>query len=461
MSHPLSSTLESADRPGHDRPPLRHTAGSRRRLAWDGIQDRSLAATLLALTALATFAASTAGAPTVVLVALAATPILVVVGARHALGLLPAAIAVRALIDNSGQLATAGVAVAIIGLALLVVWRSASWLLVLFSFAGFLLISAQYGAPRFGALVTYGEALRLISALAVVLIVMNVAGRYTAAQLARFMQLVGFIPAVVAIYQGATGTGTHIDGLGRAAGTLAQSNPAAALFALCILASFALLMDRAPGRAVNVGLFVVFLAALGATGTISGSVSALVMVLVYLITLRHARIERVLLVLLGVGLVAFLAATSSVGQSRLNEYIGAGANPLSKDNSLGWRLEAWAKVLDAWHQHPIFGNGVGATRAGVILVGNIPHNEYVRILAENGVVGLAFVLVVATGFAIRMIRAVPASPDFAPSLALAVLAGTLVNAIAANTFLYSTSTYLTLFVLAGCWRVSRDGTASP
>jgi len=376
----------------------------------------------------------------VVVVAMAAAPILIILGARYALAILPAAIAVRALIDNSGQLATAGVAVAIIGLALLVIWRSASWLLVLFSFAGFLLLSAQYGAPRFGALITYGEALRLISALAVVLIVMNVSGRYTAAQLARFMQVVGFIPAVVAIYQGATGTGTHIDGLGRAAGTLAQSNPAAALFAICILGSFALLMDRAPRRALNVALFVVFLAALGATGTISGSVSALVMVLVYMVTLRHARLERVILVLVGVGLVAYLAATSSVGQSRLSEF---------------WRFEAWAKVLDAWHQHPIFGNGVGATRAGVILVGNIPHNEYVRILAENGVVGLAFVLIVAIVFAVRIRRAISTSPDFAPSLALALLAGTFVNAIAANTFLYSTSTYLTLFVLAGCWRIAR------
>lgn len=427
----------------------------RTRLLWSGIQDRALAATLLALTALAMFLASTLGAPAAVVYAVAAAPILAIVGSRHALVILVAAIAVRALVDNAGQLVTAGVAVGILGLALLVSWRSASWLLVLLGLSGFLLLSARYGAARFGGLVTYGEALRLISAIAVVLIVINVAGRFTAIQLARIVQVVGFIPAVFAIYQGVTGTGTQIDGLTRAAGTLAQSNPAAALFALCNLATLILVTTKAPRRGLNLALFAVFLAAQAATGTISGAVTFLVMVVVYAMTLRHARIERVLLALVGVGLVAYLAANSQLGQSRLSEFTGPGADPLSKDNSLGWRIEAWGKVLDAWRDHPVFGNGVGATRAGVILADNIPHNEYVRILAENGVVGLGFVLVVATFFGARMLRAIPTSTDFAPALALAVLAGTFVNALAANTFLYSTTFYLTLFLLAGCWRLTR------
>jgi len=335
-------------------------------------------------------------------------------------------------------------------------WRASSWLLVLFAISGFLVLSAAYGAQRFGAAVTYGEALRLISALAVVLIVVNASGRYSAAQLARIVQLVGLVPALVAIYQLLTGTGTQIDGLTRAAGTLAQSNPAAALFALCNLATFALLLAHAPRRGLNIALLVVFLGAQAATGTISGAVTFLVMALVYVFTLRHARVERVALAVAGVLLIAYLAAQSDVGQSRLGEFTGAGSDPLSKDNSLGWRIEAWGKVLDSWRQHPVFGNGVGATRAGIILVGNIPHNEYVRILAENGVVGLVFVLGIAAVFGARMLRAVGRSDDFAPSFALAVLTGTFVNAIAANTFLYSTTFYLTLFVLAGCWRLTQD-----
>jgi len=70
------------------------------------------------------------------------------------------------------------------------------------------------------------------------------------------------------------------------------------------------------------------------------------------------------------------------------------------------------------------------------------------------VFGLGVVLVVCLGYGVRMLRALPRSSDFAPSLALAVLAGSLVNAIAANTMLYSVSFYTTMFILTGCWRVS-------
>ncbi|QTE28900.1 O-antigen ligase family protein [Pengzhenrongella sicca] len=434
----------------------RRPAADRAQQVWYGVQDRALAATIVGLTAVAVALAGVAGLPTVLIYVLAAAPILVVVGSRYALVILAAAIGVRALVDNAGQLATGGIAVALIGLALLVSWRASSWLLVLFGISGFLVLSALYGAPRFGAAVTFGEAVRLISALSVVLITINVSGRFTAFQLARIVQLVGFIPALVAIYQLITGTGSQIDGLNRAAGTLAQSNPAAALFALCNLATFALLLARAPRRGLNIAFLLVFVAAQAATGTISGVVTFLVMALVYVFTLRHARIERVLLAVVGVALVAYLAAQSDVGQSRLAEFTGPGADPLSKENSLGWRIEAWGKVLDSWRQHPIFGNGVGATRGDIILVGNIPHNEYVRILAENGVVGLAFVLGAAAVFGARMLRTIGRTTDVAPSFALAVLAGTFVNAIAANTFLYSTTFYLTLFVLAGCWRLANE-----
>jgi len=192
-----------------------------------------------------------------------------------------------------------------------------------------------------------------------------------------------------------------------------------------------------------------------ATGSVGGAVTCLVMVIAHLLTLRATRIERIVLSLSAIVLVVYLAATSGVGSQRLAEYIGPQANPFSTSNSLGWRFEAWAKVLAVWREHPFFGNGAGATRAGVIL-GNIPHNEYVRLLAEMGVFGLALVLAVCLAYGLRMLKALHRSTDFGPSLALAVLAGSLVNGIAANTMLYSVSFYTTIFILTGCWRADRD-----
>ena len=430
------------------RPRLRHT--------WDGMRDRGLALTILAVTAGAVGAAMWAHVPEPLVLTLAAVPILVVLGARHALVAIPLVIALRALVDNIGQqIITAGVAAALIGLALLVGWRSAAWLLVLLGASAYLLLSAASGADAFGAAVTYGATLRLLGAVAIVVVVANAPGRITTIGIARSVQLIGIVPALVALFQYVTGTGIYAEGILRASGTLAQANSAAVLFALCNVTSFALLMARAPRRALNLTLFAVFLAAQLATGSVGGALTCLVMIVVHLLTLRSTRAERVILSLLGIALVAYLTATSEVGSQRLGQYIGPNANPFSGTNSLGWRFEAWAKVLDAWQVHPAFGNGIGATQAGVIL-NTIPHNEYVRLLAEMGVFGLGVVLVLCLGYGVRMLRALHRSADFGPSLALAVLAGSLVNAIAANTMLYSVSFYTTMFILTGCWRVSRD-----
>ena len=439
--------------PGSVRPWARHT--------WDGFRDRGLALTVLSLTAGAVLAAMWAQAPAALVLTLAALPILVVLGARHALTVVPLVIVLRALVDNLGQqVITAGIAAALIGLALLVVWRSAAWLLVLVGTSGYLLLSAASGADAFGAVITYGATLRLLGAVAIVIIVANAPGKLTAIGIARSVQLVGIAPAGVALLQYVTGTGIYAEGILRASGTLAQANSAAVLFALCNVTSFALLMARAPRRALNLALFGVFLAAQLATGSVGGALTCLVMIIVHLLTLRSTRAERVVLSLLGIALVAYLAATSEVGSQRLGQYIGPNANPFSGANSLGWRFEAWAKVLDAWRVHPAFGNGIGATQAGVIL-DTIPHNEYVRLLAEMGVFGLGVVLVVCLGYGVRMLRALHRSTDFGPSLALAVLAGSLVNAIAANTMLYSVSFYTTVFILTGCWRISREHQREP
>ncbi len=61
------------------------------------------------------------------------------------------------------------------------------------------------------------------------------------------------------------------------------------------------------------------------------------------------------------------------------------------NNSFNWRLSQWYLLLNAWRQYPIFGYGLGLSiQAG----GNgfLPHNDYVRALVEQGIVGfVAFI----------------------------------------------------------------------
>ncbi len=81
-----------------------------------------------------------------------------------------------------------------------------------------------------------------------------------------------------------------------------------------------------------------------------------------------------------------------------------------RNNSVGWRLYYWTKLIEAWERQPLLGYGAGATIPfGRSLMGiNIsPHNGYLRVLYEAGAVGLsAFLWVLATMLrqAVRVLR---------------------------------------------------------
>jgi len=58
-----------------------------------------------------------------------------------------------------------------------------------------------------------------------------------------------------------------------------------------------------------------------------------------------------------------------------------------------WRMEFWISILDYWiHSDFIqlfIGHGLGSS---ALLFGNVPHNEYLRILVEQGFIGLCLII---------------------------------------------------------------------
>jgi len=65
--------------------------------------------------------------------------------------------------------------------------------------------------------------------------------------------------------------------------------------------------------------------------------------------------------------------------------------------SLFWRFEMWKELLPAFKDKPFWGFGAG-TAANVSLLytkfgWNIPHNDYLRILVENGLIGFVLYMV--------------------------------------------------------------------
>ncbi|NLF05711.1 MAG: O-antigen ligase family protein [Actinomycetales bacterium] len=390
--------------------------------------------------------------PPAALVVLAALPLALVYSYRAALPLLAVVLVARALVDDSGtQILTGGVAVAIIALAVVVLGRSPTWVAPFLVLTGYLFASAWAGAATHGGGYTYPEALRTLSCAAVVVVAVKAPGRLSVRSVAHVVQAIALVPALLAIFQFVTGTGSVNNGAMRASGTLAHENSAAMLFALANLATFALLLDSHRRRWLHAGLLAVFLGAQVATGSIGGLVAAVVMILTYLSSAAVRRADRTILSLLGVALAVYAATTSQVGAQRLAEYSSSN----TEETSFAWRIQAWGHVLDFWRANPVWGNGIGSTSSPTVLGGSIPHNEYVRLLAELGLVGLGAVLVLGALVARALARRVHTSAyPAASALALAALAGTAVNALAANTMLYSVSFYTTLFVIGGCWRLS-------
>jgi len=421
------------------------------------LADRAVPLALVGAAGLAVVLAYQLGLPPVVLLLLAASPLALLFGYRLALPLLVLALVARTVMDNSGnQLITGGIAIAIIGLAALVLVRTPGWTAPVLAISAVLFASAFAGASTHGGEYTYPEALRLVSAMGIVVVVVNAPGHLTLRRVGHAIQAVVIVPALLAVLQLVTGTGGLNNGVMRSSGTLAHSNSAATLFALANLATLALILDSNRRRWVHAGLLGVFLVAQVSTGSIGGLVTLVVMAVVYLASAAVRRADRILLGLLGVALGLYAASTSRVGAQRFAEY----SSDNTGDTSLDWRIHAWASVLNAWRANPALGNGTGSSQSPTILQGNIPHNEYVRLLAETGVVGLVAAVALGLWVAARLrARMRTAQHPAAAAFGLAVVTGLAVNALAANTMLYTTSFYLALFAIGACWRIAREDPA--
>ncbi|MFD0697832.1 O-antigen ligase family protein [Paenibacillus sp. GCM10027628] len=117
-------------------------------------------------------------------------------------------------------------------------------------------------------------------------------------------------------------------------------------------------------------------------------------------------------------------------------------------NSVGWRFKIWGVIYNLALQNPFFGHGLGSSNSvvGSVYVSNAfaPHNEYLRLFFEVGVIGLLlFILVVVV-----IIFATLRIQKNMRILTIAVTAGYLVDMITDNIVIYPEVT-MTCFVIIG------------
>ncbi|UBF23585.1 O-antigen ligase family protein [Kovacikia minuta CCNUW1] len=183
---------------------------------------------------------------------------------------------------------------------------------------------------------------------------------------------------------------------------------------------------------------------------------SLLMLAVFVVVLitPKANLLKVVAGLLLVGGTIALFASTEFGQARLGSL--ANTPLLNRDmdisraillsagdnNSFNWRIAQWNYLLEQWQQFPIFGYGLG-TSIHVSTNKLLPHNDYIRALVEEGIVGLiAFLafLGIQVLYLVRLIRSAPhktVQADFCLTL-LAVLLALPIGMLTENIWSHTT-----------------------
>jgi len=307
---------------------------------------------------------------------------------------------------------------------------------------------------------TLREGVREMSVVALFVIVYNARGAVTVPIAARLLQFIGFIPAGLALYQLATQTGMNIHGEVRANGTFAHPTSAAMFFALATIASLWLYLDNGRRRA-DALLTALFAASLVATFGIDGLITLAAM-LVMLGILRPGTLSVKLLPCAIAGIVVLVFFATPLGSRRVASETSTSITAAERGettSSLDTRLYRWKTLLPEWERSPVFGQGIGTTTTTESTAANrlnflLPHNEYLRYLVETGVVGV-IILLGALYILIRNLLRRRKSPGTleagtlnAPTLALVIVIGCLVDSLTDNTMLNSPTCYAAALIIA-------------
>lgn len=359
----------------------------------------------------------------------------------------------RALVDNSGGSGTltptAMLAGAMTALGVALALRGRGPVLLLGA------VGAVLGVSAFWAQMSVGpdagkEYLRVLSVLAVALVFYSAKPPVTPLRAVRVVQVVAAAPAAFAVLQFVTGTGTVIDGDIRASGTIYHPNSAALFFGLALVVSvYGMGLSPRGERRITLGSILLFGAALVSTLSVGGILATTIMLVVYfMIRPGSGGLRRTSVLLLITG--AFVAAAvSPLGSARLSGLFDGASASGSAVDSLDWRLNAWGVLAARVWENPIFGFGYGATTSETLLIGYIPHNEYLRSLVEMGIVGTAVIAIICVaGLSAQARRLRDERFGSAPALVFAIGVGLCVNAIAANTFLYPMPSYLMVVIFS-------------
>ncbi|MEB3215953.1 MAG: O-antigen ligase family protein [Nostocales cyanobacterium 94392] len=136
------------------------------------------------------------------------------------------------------------------------------------------------------------------------------------------------------------------------------------------------------------------------------SLTSLIMMSVFIIVLIAPKLNLFRLVggILFIVLVFYLFASTEFGYEKLNALLETPLFNQDLDisrtillsfgdgNSANWRIAQWSFLIDAWKQSPLLGYGLGTSQY-ITYFQNYAHNDYLRFLAETGIIGFTSFIV--------------------------------------------------------------------
>lgn len=108
------------------------------------------------------------------------------------------------------------------------------------------------------------------------------------------------------------------------------------------------------------------------------------------LTMKNTAIVAVAFFLAAVGGAYYLASTENVTILSRIEYLVSGQGFFDVEDP---RIQLAKKYIDLWLQKPLLGFGTAATYSGDFNIVGATHNLYIKILVENGLLGLIMFLV--------------------------------------------------------------------
>ncbi|MGL5805581.1 MAG: O-antigen ligase family protein [Xenococcaceae cyanobacterium] len=265
-------------------------------------------------------------------------------------------------------------------------------------------------------------------------------------------------------------SGYSVEAGSRINGTLGHPNTFAT-FLLLFLGLALWKINSYPKRRYWIILVAVLAFFLVSTNSLTGMMMLVAFMVAYFIPRFNAINLIAGLCLLAI--IGFLFVSSDLGQERLQSlYETPLLNPdidwsrailmqWEGGNSFNWRIAQWTYLLQSWEQYPIWGYGLG-TAAHISVFDTAAHNDYIRFLVEEGIVGFtAFLAFLLAQFAnlLRLIFSVSQTSTQRNlcSMMLAYFAAILVGMLTGNLLIHTTMFFYwwTLMAIAGWnWKPS-------